>query len=165
MLCHEASKSLCPSKRLEIPAFPLHGRSFKNGVKFSVQTTSRGKLPCRRCSLGKELLEWSPVGLKAITGLVVLVESMKLREAQNKPDRALLRVIHRANALDYPSTWPSPTQNLSLLLFARVGFHPSPKLNSSAAFFETTPWPCAPRLGVPSASAKSQMKLSCIRVL
>lgn len=34
-----------------------------------------------------------------ITGLVVLVESIKLSEAQNKPDRALFRVIQRAKAL------------------------------------------------------------------
>lgn len=83
-----------------MPAFPLQGRSFRNGVKFSVQTTSRGKLPCNRCRLDKEAFEWSPAGSKVITGLVVRVESIKLSDAQNRPDNALFRVIHRANALD-----------------------------------------------------------------
>lgn len=50
MLCHDASNSLCPSNRLEMPAFPLHGSIFRNGVRFSVQTTSPGRVPCRRCS-------------------------------------------------------------------------------------------------------------------
>lgn len=99
MLCQAASNSLCPSRRLDIPALPLHGKSFRNGVKFSVQTTSRGRLPCRRWSFDKEAFEWSPAGSKVITGLVVLVESIKLSDAQNRPDRALLRVIQCAKAL------------------------------------------------------------------
>src|SRR5450432_1774811 len=48
ILCQEASKSLCPSNKLDIPAFPLQGRSFKKGVRFSVQTTSLGNVPCKR---------------------------------------------------------------------------------------------------------------------
>jgi len=45
ILCHDESNNLCPSKRLEIPALPLHGSSFKKGVKFSVHTTSLGNVP------------------------------------------------------------------------------------------------------------------------
>lgn len=39
---------------------------------------------------------------KVILGLVVLVESMKLSEAQNRPERALFSVTHLAN--DLPSS-------------------------------------------------------------
>lgn len=97
MLCHAASNNLCPSKRLEMPAFPLHGSNFKKGVRFSVQTTSPGRVPCRRCNLST--LEWSPNGSKETTGRVVRVESTKFSEAQNKPERDCVRVIHLANAL------------------------------------------------------------------
>jgi hypothetical protein len=45
MLCHDASNSLCPSSSVAIPAFPLHGKSFKKGVRFSVHTTSCGSTP------------------------------------------------------------------------------------------------------------------------
>ena len=51
IVCHEASKSLCPSRRVEIPALPLHGSSFKKGVRFSVHTTSLGSVPCNRCKV------------------------------------------------------------------------------------------------------------------
>lgn len=99
MLCHDASNSLCPSRRLEMPALPLHGSSFKNGVRFSVHTISCGKTPCSRCSLSRAD-PWSPSGRKDMTGRVVRVSSMKLREAQNKPDRAFVSVSHLWSALD-----------------------------------------------------------------
>ena len=99
ILCQDASKSLWPSRRLDIPAFPLHGNSFKKGVKFSVHTTSLGKVPCSRCRFESVEFEWSPAGRKDITGLVVLVESMKLSEAQKRPDSAFVRVNHRPSAL------------------------------------------------------------------
>lgn len=99
MLCHEASNNLCPSKRLEIPAFPLHGSNFTNGVKFSVQTTSPGRVPCKRCSRSL-VVEWSPIGSKDTTGLDVRVESIKFREAQNSPERDWVRDIHFAKALN-----------------------------------------------------------------
>lgn len=99
MLCQEASNSLWPSKRLDIPALPLQGRSFKKGVKFSVHTTSLGSVPWRRCKLAREAFEWSPTGSNVLTGLVVRVESTKFRDAQNRPDSALFKVIHRAKAL------------------------------------------------------------------
>ena len=44
-------------------------------------------------------VEWSPSGWKDMTGRVVRVPSIKLREAQNKPDRALVRVSHLPSAL------------------------------------------------------------------
>jgi hypothetical protein len=44
-------------------------------------------------------VEWSPSGWKDITGRVVRVLSMKFSEAQNKPDRALVRVSHLWSAL------------------------------------------------------------------
>lgn len=99
MLCHEASNSLWPSKRLAMPAFPLQGRSFKKGVKFSVQTTSRGRVPCSRRMFSRGVPQRSLVGSNVNSGLVVRVESMKLREAQNKPESALFRVTHLANDL------------------------------------------------------------------
>lgn len=62
MLCHDASNSLCPSSKLEIPALPLHGSNLRKGVKFSVHTTSLGSVPCRRCRFERVALEWSPAG-------------------------------------------------------------------------------------------------------
>lgn len=97
ILCHDASNSLCPSKRLEIPAFPLQGRSFRKGVKFSVQTTSPGSVPWRRCKLSE--IGWSPVGSKDTIGRVVRVESTKFSDAQKRPDNDCVKVIHLANAL------------------------------------------------------------------
>lgn len=108
ILCHDASKSLWPSSKLDMPAFPLHGSNFRKGVKFSVQTTSLGNVPCRRWRFDKEAFEWSPVGSKVTTGLVVRVESIKLSEAQNKPETALVRVVHLANALGYCKPNVSP---------------------------------------------------------
>jgi hypothetical protein len=99
ILCQLASKSLWPSSRLEIPAFPLHGNNFKNGVKFSVQTTSLGNVPCNRCRFESVELAWPTAGWKDITGLVVLVESMKFSEAQKRPDSAFVNVNHLPSAL------------------------------------------------------------------
>jgi hypothetical protein len=100
MLCQEASKSLCPSSKLEIPAFPLHGSNFKKGVRFSVQTTSLGKVPCKRYRFDKVELEWSPLGINDMTGRMVRVESIKFKEAQKRPDNALVRINHRPSALE-----------------------------------------------------------------
>lgn len=99
ILCHEASKSLCPSSKLAIPALPLHGSNFRKGVRFSVQTTSLGSVPCRRYRFSEDVFDILLTGSKVILGLVVLVESMKLSEAQNSPERALFRVTHLANDL------------------------------------------------------------------
>jgi len=92
MDCHEESYSLCPSRRLEIPALPLHGKSFRNGVRFSVQTTSCGKLPWSKCNPPDE--EWLPSGENERTGRMVLVKSIKLMEAQKSPDKAFVNVSH-----------------------------------------------------------------------
>lgn len=102
ILCHDASNNLCPSSRLDTPALPLHGSSFRNGVRFSVHTTSPGRTPCRRWSWLEEA--WSPAGSNDTTGLVVRVESMKLRDAQNKPDKDCVNVIHLEKALHDIST-------------------------------------------------------------
>jgi hypothetical protein len=80
-----------------MPALPLHGSSFRNGVKFSVQTTSWGSTPYSRCILST--VEWSPSGWKDMTGRVVRVPSMKLSEAQKRPERALVSVSHLWSAL------------------------------------------------------------------
>lgn len=98
MLCHEASKSQCPSRRLDIPAFPLHGINFKNGVRFSVHTTSPGSAPCKRCRL-PFVWEWFPEGWNVERGLVVRVESMKFKEAQKRPESDCVRVIQLLYAL------------------------------------------------------------------
>lgn len=99
ILCHEASKSLCPSSKLAIPALPLHGNNFRKGVRFSVQTTSLGSVPCRRYRLSDEDSDILLAGSKVIRGLVVLVESTKFSEAQKRPERALFSVTHLANDL------------------------------------------------------------------
>jgi hypothetical protein len=69
------------------------------GVRFSVHTTSRGKVPCSRYRFSIEALVPLLAGSKVILGLVVRVESMKLREAQNSPESALFSVTHLANDL------------------------------------------------------------------
>jgi hypothetical protein len=77
-----------------MPALPLQGRSLRKGVRFSVQTTSLGKTPWSRWVLARVAFGWSPSGRKDMRGRVVLVESMKLREAQNRPESALVNVNH-----------------------------------------------------------------------
>ena len=94
MVCHDASNSLWPSNKDAMPAFPLQGKSFKNGVKFSVHTTSLGSVPYNKCIFSAFPFGWSPSGLKDITGLVVRVSSMKFSEAQKRPERAFVRVSH-----------------------------------------------------------------------
>ena len=101
ILCQDASKSLCPSSKLAIPALPLHGSNFRKGVKFSVQTTSLGSVPCKRYKSSEDEFGMLLAGWNVILGVVVLVASMKLREAQNKPERALFSVTHLA--YDLPS--------------------------------------------------------------
>jgi hypothetical protein len=99
MTCHEASKSLWPSSRLDIPAFPLHGSSFKKGVRFSVQTTSCGRAPCSSCRFGSMDAGWMPSGSNEFTGLIVRVESMKFRDAQKRPESAFVSANHLVLAL------------------------------------------------------------------
>lgn len=99
ILCHDESKSLCPSNKLAMPVFPLQGSNFRKGVRFSVQTTSLGSVPCNKCRFEDAASEWSPSGWKDMTGRVVRVSSMKLREAQNRPERAFVKVNHLRSAL------------------------------------------------------------------
>lgn len=68
-------------------------------MRFSVQTTSLGRVPCRRYRFCDVVFDILLAGSKVILGLVVLVESMKLSEAQNRPERALFSVTHLANDL------------------------------------------------------------------
>ena len=110
ILCHDASNNLCPSNKLEIPAFPLQGRSFKNGVRFSVQTTSPGSVPCNRYNPSD--IGWSPVGSNETTGRVVRVESMKFSDAQKRPDKDCVKVIHLADALQTVSNSSSLYRSL-----------------------------------------------------
>lgn len=97
--CQFASNNLCPSRREEMPAFPLQGRSLRKGVRFSVHTTSRGRVPWRRCRLSCDEVEKLPRGENVMTGRVVRVESMKLRLAQKRPESAFVRVSHCFSAL------------------------------------------------------------------
>ena len=69
-----------------------------------MQTTSRGRVPWRRYRLSNDPLARSPVASKLILGLVVRVESMKLIDAQKRPDKAWFKVVHRANDLAKLST-------------------------------------------------------------
>ena len=156
MLCHEASNSLCPSKRLDIPALPLHGNNLRNGVKFSVHTTSLGSVPCRRCRFDIVEFEWSPAGWKDNTGLVVLVESMKFSDAQKSPDRAFVNVSHRPSALG-PSVNLASRIVISFLLFIRLCIHPSPQLHACSSLPSTSPGPCTPAFCIPSPKTKPQM--------
>jgi len=97
--CHAESNNLWPSNKLDIPALPLHGKSFRNGVRFSVQTISLGRVPCRSWRRESEALEWWPSGSNVNTGRMVRVESMKFKEAQKRPDKALVKRSQRKSAL------------------------------------------------------------------
>ena len=99
MLCQDESNTLCPSSRLAMPALPLQGSNFRKGVRFSVQTTSRGSVPCSRCRVDATASEWSPSSWNDILGRIVRVPSMKFSEAQNRPDSAFVRVSHLLSAL------------------------------------------------------------------
>ena len=99
IVCQDASKSLWPSRRLDIPALPLHGSNLRNGVRFSVQTTSCGRDPCSRWRFCEEVLGCTPSGSNVRMGRMVLVESIKFKEAQNKPDNAFVNDSQREFAL------------------------------------------------------------------
>jgi hypothetical protein len=147
-----------------MPAFPLHGNSFKNGVKFSVHTTSRGNVPCNRCKFDNVVLAWPTAGWKDMTGLVVLVESIKFSEAQKRPESAFVRVNHLPSALQSISPIPLYTQEKNILLI-RLGLDPSPKLHARSSLLTTTPRSRAPTLRIPSSQAKPQMQLPRISML
>lgn len=96
-----------------------------------------------------------------MTGRVVRVLSMKLSEAQKRPERALVRISHLRLALrksageSHDSEDDSPN-----LLFIRIRLQPSPQLNASAALTGAVPGPRTPCFSVPTARAEPQMQLS-----
>ena len=57
----------------------------------------RGQNRAAKCKLGSPLAK--PRGLKDAVGVTVLVESMKLREAQNIPERMLLSSFQALSTL------------------------------------------------------------------
>lgn len=70
-----------------MPARAGHGRSFRNGVRFSVQTRSAGSVAWRRvCVRGAGSRGRSPVCGKARVGDVVCSVSMLPSEAQKSPE-------------------------------------------------------------------------------
>jgi len=80
--------------------FESQGSSFFQGVRFSVQTTSLGRVEYRRREEFKARLGGTaPVGGKLKVGLKLLRASTKLREAQNKPDKALVSIFHDLSTL------------------------------------------------------------------
>ena len=101
IVCQAESKSLCPSSRLEMPALPLQGSNLRNGVRFSVHTTSLGNTPCSSCRLSTAPGGCTPSGSKERTGRIVLVESMKFKLAQKRLLNALVSVSHLAFALPF----------------------------------------------------------------
>jgi hypothetical protein len=149
---------LWPSSRLDIPAFPLHGSSFKKGVRFSVQTTSCGREPCSSCKFGSMDAGWTPSGSKVLTGLIVRVESMKFRDAQKSPESAFVRANHLVLALLKVSTVSLDICARRSLL-VRVSLYPSPQLDAGSALACAVPRPRAPIVHVPPADAEAQMQL------
>lgn len=170
MLCQFASKSLWPSSSVEIPTFALHGRSLRKGVRFSVQTGSRGNDPWRRCSRDSVASEWWPVGWKLKTGLIVRVASMKLSEAQNKPERAFVSVVHRANALPAP---PPPPPKVSIILPIALRkkphnsllfipcLYPRPNLHPRSPRSPSRVWLDSVLLCIPPPKSELHMQLPC----
>src|SRR4051812_24895038 len=72
-----------------MPALSRHGRSFSQGVRFSVQTASRGNAPYRRLP---------SFDLNPQRGAEKAVEdSKKLIDAQNRPDNVCVRFFHVAS--------------------------------------------------------------------
>jgi len=98
MPCQLASNNRCGLSKLAMPEKDLHGRSFRKGVRFSVQTFSDGKEACRiwwgASHWGRE-----PSGRKVCVGEVVRNSSIEPREAQKRPARAFLRPFHRSSTL------------------------------------------------------------------
>lgn len=159
MLCQEASKSLCPSSKLAIPDLPLHGRSFKKGVRFSVQTTSWGRTPYKSWRLDALDFSRSPSGWNDMTGRVVRVLSMKLSEAQKRPDSALVSVSHFLSAL-------LPSSQLYVMKAGVNGTSYSSSVSASNQAHSSTPVPPsrAPFQGLApqfSASHLPRLNLRC----
>ena len=98
MPCQSASNRRCGFRRLAIPEKALHGRSLRNGVKFSVQTCSEGR-DAWRSWWGTPQSGRLPSGWNESTGDVVRCSSSAPRDAQNNPERALRRPFQRSSTL------------------------------------------------------------------
>jgi hypothetical protein len=98
MPCQSASKRRCGFSSRARPERPLHGRSFRKGVRFSVQTCSDGKDAWRSaCGRVCGHAGRAPSGVKARVGEVVRCSSREARDAQKRPASALRRSRHRAS--------------------------------------------------------------------
>lgn len=98
MPCQSASKRRCGFNKLAMPDKDLHGKSFRNGVKFSVQTCSEGR-DAWRIRWGIPQSGNSPSGSNERVGDVVRSSSSDPREAQKRPARAFRRPFHRSSML------------------------------------------------------------------
>ena len=79
--------------------FESHGKSFFQGVKFSVQTISLGSVAYRKYDEFRCFSAITPVGRKLNSGLKLLVGSIKFKEAQRRPDKAPVRPIQLESTL------------------------------------------------------------------
>jgi hypothetical protein len=109
--CQSASNSLCGFSRLAMPERDLQGRSFRNGVRFSVQTCSDGRVPCRNWysdDRGR-----SPSGRNVSEGDDVRCSSIDPSDAQNNPAKLLRSPRHRSSTLRVRQLIPEPARALS----------------------------------------------------
>lgn len=106
------SKILWGSSRAATPARVEQGRSFRNGVRFSVQTRSASSVAWRRlCLCGASSREGSPIGGNARVKEVVCRASILLSDAQNRSERTEMRrgLACAPSPIHAPSSTPEPT--------------------------------------------------------
>lgn len=99
MPCQSASNTRCGFSSRATPDSDLHGRSFRNGVRFSVHTCSDGSVPWRSWCAEVDASR-SPSGWNVSVGDVVRCSSKDPSDAQNRPPRALRRVFQRSSTLE-----------------------------------------------------------------
>lgn len=87
-------------------------------------------MPCNSCILSIAPFGCTPSGSNDIAGRIVLVESMKFKDAQNNPDSAFVSVSHRAFAL-------SIYQPTILFCFGIVQIYSSSDVDSTHAHSST----------------------------
>ena len=102
--CQLASNNRWGLSKLAMPEKDLHGRSFRKGVRFSVQTFSDGNDACR-IWCGASHCGSDPSGRKDCVGEVVRNSSIEPREAQKRPARAFLRPFQRSLTLYVCNDW------------------------------------------------------------
>ena len=84
-----------------ILTFESQGNSFFQGVRFSVQTSSLGKAACRNSEEFVPVTDaTTPSLLNDSSGLVVVLLSIKFKEAQNWPDKACVKPDHCSSTLE-----------------------------------------------------------------